>query len=488
MQPENPSAVPTSANVTAVTGSPLDPVISDIPWADAFTIGVGVDAVTGSVMGSAIKPVTLTEDQVMTSESYVSIVSRDSEMSQEIDASVSGKFNIESVPVDASASYLSKVQYSATALTFVAHYVASTKGYDESADYEFTDQARALLSDGAAFRNAYGDYFVAGGRRSARFTAVYVCQGSSAGQMQQFAGKVGASPELFSAEGSAKFDQEAASSHVEIKVDVVMDGYEGTPPDGGWNPQNVLEKLSWFKDKAKGAYSRAKLRHYSTLAPQYSRSVAVDPDVFSDLRQLYVTLWTLRARFQSCPKHYQELYQAEFQKFDSGVVANQALLPTDKSKRDYYAALGAQIQADLGQVLDRMDFYRQVKACIHLEPKNGVEIDEGTGQQTWTYGFDAYPQSAAVVIHTTPIAYKGDGTTLGSETHVFQYTPGRKALIVGWQVNSNYHDGTNGSWSKSVDQILLTGSGAVTAKADFNRCFNWSVTFHSVDAADYQFD
>jgi hypothetical protein len=65
--------------------------------------------------------------------------------------------------------------------------------------------------------------------------------------------------------------------------------------------------------------------------------------------------------------------------------------------------------------------------------------------------------------------------------------PDENKLFVGWEVVSNWVDGTSGGWWKAVDQILLTNYAAVHFKSQYDRGCDWMVNFYWVDSKDYQF-
>lgn len=466
----------------------LDQVISDQPWLDAFKFGVGIDAVTGSASGTAVKPFTPIPRKVKRSTEHYRFIQSESELKREIEVSASGKYNIEGVTVEASTSYLSKLEYSELAITLVASYESEYDGYDEADSYELTEEAKELAADPARFRKAYGDYFVAGARRGSRFLATYVCKTTTVKSMDEFKASLGVeAPDVFSAEGSAKFMQAASNSNVSISMDLFMDGYSGTPPSGPWTPEKILQALEWFKANEHGVALRAKLDHYSTIDPSYPRTVDVPPDAFVDLRTLYSDVWTIRSEYASCPRHYQDQLKKEYQTLDYGVVANQAVLVSDSNKRQDYQAKADALSAKLNDVFSRMDFYFKVKSAVSSEPAKDQRIDETSGgQQTWLYGFSTYPKSTAVVIHSQTQNYH-DSWHVGWREKTLGFGPDGNSLIVGWQVIANWQDGTDGGWWKAKDQILLTDQSAVHVKSLYDRGCDWSVAVYYVDAKDYQF-
>jgi len=468
----------------------LDQVISDIPWQDNFEIGAGVNAVTGSVTGSALKSAVLKPSQVKKSVEHYRFVQEESDLDREIEASTSGKYNIEGVTVTGSASYLSQVQFSDLSITLVASYESSNEGYDEPDGFQLTDAAKKLMaSDPKGFRDHYGDYFVAGARRQSSFLAIYVCKSKTMSNLDQFKASLGVeAPEVFSQEGSARFKSAASQSSIDIAVDLYMNGFSGTPPAGApWSPDSILKALDWFKANEQGVPSRAKLEHYSALDPSYPVTIPVAPAAFVELRTLYSDVWAIRSKYASCPGVYRDSFKKDFQALDNGVVANQSNLASDSQMLRDYQNQADQLGQKLEQVFARMDFYFKVKAAISQEPDRGSSNEENDGgQQVWSYGFESYPQSPAVNIHSQTQNYKNDWE-VGHQSHSFQFGPDNNCLIVGWKVQSNWGDGTNGSWAKASGTILLSNNSSISVTSNYDRGLDWSVTIDYVDAKDYQF-
>lgn len=464
----------------------LDQVISDIPWGDAFTFGAGIDAITGSVTGSAVKPFTPTQRTVKTSHEQYSFIQSESELNREIEAAASGKYNIEGVTINASASYLTKIKFSEMCITLIARFHSQYDGYDEAPSYELTDAAKTMIGDPAKFRKAYGDYFVSGGRRSSLFIGVYVCQTSTVESMNDFKASFGGeAPDVFSAEGSTHFMQSAKEHNVSITVDLFLEGYTGTAPSGPWTPEKIMEALTWFKANQQGIDLTAKLRHYSTIDPNYPRTVDVAPDVFVELRQLYTAVWDVRAGYNALPSYYLRQYKEEFTALDAGVTANQAILATDAAKRMQYRQQAESLLGEINKVYDRMDFYYKVKSLVHTEPAPGQEIYEDGSTHTWMYGFSTYTKSSAVTIQTNEQRYRDDWH-VGWREATLQLGPDDSKLMVGWQVIANWTDGTDGRWWR-VAGILLTNIGAVHVKSLYDRGCDWTVKYYYVDSKDYQF-
>ena len=466
----------------------LEEVISGLPWQGDFTDGEGVDAVTGGLAGVAVKPFTPVNRTVKSTATHIRFIQDENDYNREVEASASGKYNIEGVTISGSTSFLNTLSFSQLSTTLVAEFTSQYDGYDEAATYELTDEAKGMLGDPAKFRGVYGDYFISGGQRQSRFLAVYACTTTSVKSMTEFKASFGGdAPDVFSAEGSARFMQAVNQNSISLSVDLYMEGINSNnQPGGPWTPEKIIEALNWFVQNEVGMNMNAKMRHYSTLAPSYPRTIDIDPDVFVELRQLYVMLWDIRGLYNSLPVYYQKQYKSLFVAFDAGVTAKQSILATDAAARAALMQAGQALYQDLNNVYDRMTFYYLVKAAVGSEPGKNSPIEEGTGQQTWQYGYSSYPQSQAVVIHSTSLNYQ-DAWHIGWREKTLSFGPDGRYIIVGWQVVSNWQDGTNGQWWKVSDTILMQNQGDVHVKSEYDRGCNWTVNFFFADAADYQF-
>ena len=474
----------------------LDMMLSGVPWhAGDFEYGLGIDAITGeSTSSSPLKPFDVKPSAGMGVLYSGRFVTNSVEMSNEVDVATKGDYNIESVNVTESTSYLSKISYSEMSLTIVAKYSVIYDNYDVAtgSDYQLTDEAKQLFTEPAKFRNKYGDYFVYGGRRASEFVATYGCSASSATDLTNFQTSLGVDVAgILSKDGVAKLSQAAAQYGIQITSSVTMAGVEEKPPLAPTSPEAVLKLLAWFSKVEVGRLAYAKLVHYSFFDSAYPQTLPVDPALFVELRSLYRQLWLLRARFGSLPRVYRDRYEQEYEQLRDGVTANKSRLPLDDGLRNRLIQQSAILLGQLSEVIDRRDFYNLVRTAAAIEPHSGVSHSAGQGQNRWLYGYSAYPASAAIVIHNNnsdPLRFH-PSWHVGWRSGVLEIGPNQNKLIVGWEVISNWNDGSNGEWSKDDGQILLnqSGRGVVHVKSKYDRGCDWSLVYYFVDAADYQF-
>ncbi len=473
-----------------IVGNPktdLDPVITGLQWGKGFDFGKGVNAITGGLAGNALQSFTPNPRQVKTSSEQYRFIQSESDLNREIEASASGKYNIEGVEVTASTKYVSHIKFSELAVTLIAEYESHYAGYDEGGNYQFTDEAKKLISNPGEFRRVYGDYFIAGAQRGSHFVAVYVCQASSVESMDKFeAAFKGEAPEVFSAEGSVSFMQAASKNNISLSFDVDMYGYEGISPGPPWTPESITKALAWFKEHEKGLYLEALLQHYGTIDTSYPRTVDIAPSIFVDLHLLYTNYWDIVALYGSCPKYYQNQYSKEYQSLTSSVKANESVLATDANLRIELQQKADILLSLLSAVNARQDFFFKVKKAVGTEPGEGASIEETGGVHSWLYGYSTYPQSSDVVISSVDMNY-AEEWHIGWREHTFEFGPNNNYLIVGWEVIANWSDGSDGQWWKAVAQILLTNHAAVHVKSKYDRGCNWGFRVYYVNAKDYQF-
>ena len=474
---------PAMTSTGAVTD--LDAVLTGVPWGDGFDFAAGLDAVTGSLMPSALEPASPMQRTVKKSAESYRFVQSESELDTEIETAVSGKYNFSGVTVSGSTEYVQKIKFSELAISLVASYKSEYDGYDEIQGSKLTAQAKGLIGDPAKFRHQYGDYFVKGARRGSTFYAVYVCQARSVSSMSEFKAKLGAeTPEVFSAEGSVRFKQAASEHGISISADVWMDGYEGNSPSGPWTPDKILEALAWFKAHEKGTHTRAELVHYSALDPEFPRTVDIAPEVFIELRKLYTALWTVRALYSSCPANYQRSFSESYHDLDNEVVGRKSALATDAALRASCQKRTDTLRNGLTEVFDRMVFASKVRDALGTEPGSG-HVTEDSGRRSYFYGYNNYPRSSAVAIKMDSEQYS-DVWQIGWREHTFDWQH-QDRLVVGWEVVSNWADGTNGWWRQDSSPILMSHRANVYVKSWYDRGCNWTLNIWWVDAKDYDF-
>lgn len=470
----------------------LAPVLEGLLWDEAFHLGCGFDAVTGlRAAETALQPLTAPETADMQSTERYRFIQTAAELDREIESAVPGRYNLSPLAAGPATDYLSAIAFSEFEMTLVAHHESLAAGYDRPEIYELTPAARSLAADPDRFRARYGDYFVSGCRRGARFTAVYRCQGSSRIALEKLRLAFGGEPpRVLTREGIAAFVKAAHLYGVDVSVSLFLLGCQ---PRGGLaqlqtTPDGVLSELGWFKSHERAMPMQAEVRHFSALVPELPRQTPVDPEDFAGLARLYGAFWRARSRFGSCPDPYRRQMEEHFVRLETGLLAERRSLAADVAKRRLLEEEAGRMLAEVQEVFDRRDFFFKVQALVRDEPPPNEPLEDAPGgPDTWAFGFDEYPLSKAVVLCRTDLRFAKSWHLGGWREHTFTFGPDNKHLIVGWKVISNRTDDHNGSWMKLSHPILLGHEARVHVKSQYDRGCDWCLTLYYVNAADYQF-
>jgi hypothetical protein len=474
------------------SGIPLTEVS---PWNEAFVLGAGVDVLTGEVADTAVEPFKLDASGVAAkARQKILKIENDNDFDREISVSASGSYNMEGVTFSGSASYLNSVQYSDKSTTLLIVYETSTHQAELASSYLLTSDAKNLMAKPDEFRARYGDYFVAGAWRGSYFYGVYTCHATTAKSMDDFKASLAAkTPDLFSAEGTASFKQQMASHSVSYSSEVFWDGFKNTATrpklEKDPDPQQMFAYYNWFIDNLEGAPVKAYLRHYSALDSSYPVTIDVDPNVFVGLKRLYRTIRQISARLDgSLPQQVTRPIANEKDNLvDESDAAGRSVLLKDEAKLANCQKRADSLLTKLDNIAARRAFYDKVKGSYL--PGNGWNDSGHRG--SWSYGFSAYPNSDAVVVRQTDYEhylawYEDQPTGYGGYIyHDFQFN-NPNALIVGFEIVSDWTDGLNGQWKLPSDP-LLQNQGLVSIRSEKFRGTNWRCRWFYVDAKDYQF-
>ncbi|NNU27570.1 trypsin-like serine peptidase [Isoptericola sediminis] len=458
----------------------LNTTVVGQPWADAYQVGAGVDAVTGQLRSSAIEKPTLTPSKNQRTEYSYALMESQKDLEQLVETSLKGSYNIEGVKTSASTSFLEKVVVSELAVTIVAAISVEDSEYSLAPDYVLA------VTPGPDFRERHGDYFVAGYRAGSSLYAVYQCRFSSTEKRQEFAAALSAEvPDVLSAEGSVAFQKVASSHEARVNVDVVVDGVRGTllPPKDGWTPGTIIsEVIPWFIENLVPVPLESYLEHYRMIDPEISGEVPIAPSVFADLSYLYSAFWVARSRERTCPAFGKGLVSGPFERLRIDLEAHQASLATDPESVRKYTGDVEDLLGTLDEIDNRQAFYSQVVKAAATEPAKGHRIDADKGTVRWGYGFQAGTRPG-VDVRSEKFDYKADAKAFGWQDHGFTYR-NTSRVVVGWDVVCQWND-FGGDWEKRSDRIIGRDGGTVWVKSDYWRSCYWSVTFHTVDASLY---
>ena len=473
--------------LTTVVGAAADTTTLDTteandPWRREYRLGLGVDAVTGQLRASGVKPFTVKDTSPLAATYSYSLVQNESDLSTLISGSAKGSYNIEGVTVTAGTSFLNSVKVNELSVTLVAQI------HVQRTQHSLADSYELAVSPGSDFRDKYGDYFVAGYRAASSLYAVYQCSFRTTEERSKFTATLAAKvPEVMTAEGSTEFEKTAKENSANISIFISAQGVNSaipTPPaDQGWSPSQVVKTLlPWFEKSQAPDPFEVYLMHYRLIDPSIPGTVPIAPKVFADLSLLYDRYWLCRSLFLTCPDFGRVGVEPAFKKLQAQVEAQQATLAEEP---DLIATLTVQCQDvldSLRAVNNRAAFASQLPAAAATEPPRGQLIDADKGRVRWNYGFSQSPM-AGVDISSLSESVQQDWH-IGWREHTFTRADATK-LLVGFDVICNWTDGTGGDWRKDSDQVIGRTSAAVYVKSDYDRGYNWTIVWHFVDARLY---
>lgn len=451
------------------------------PYQKNYELGLGVDALTGQIRASAVKAFQIKRKPAKTPEFIYTLVSSQSDLESLIEGSLSASYNLEGVKISASASFLNSISVSELSVTLVASISVEESEYALAPHYEMS-----VVPD-ADFRKKYGDYFVAGHLSGSHFFAVYQCHFKNTQQRTEFAASLGAEmPEVFSVEGKIRFEEMVKQNDARLTIRITASGTKTlppAPPAEGWNPSNINSILiPWYYESMTLVPLKSYLRHYCIVDPSISAEVPIDPDVFFKLSFMYNRFWLSRSLYFSCPEFGRKLIEEPYARLLSELEARQSILTTNPEYIDQITNEIQEILNLLRQVNSRQLFFTQVVKAGKLEPPKGQRFDADGGVLRYTYGYQA-STLPGVVISSNTETVKAD-YKIGWNDHVFVFQDDLK-IIVGWDLLCNRSDGWNGDWHKVSDQIIGRSKGEVYVKGDYDREYDWTITWYYVDAHFY---
>lgn len=458
----------------------LDTTIVGQPWQPQYRLGIGVDAVTGQLRATAVKPFKVTPSPTVHPEFQYSFVQSESDVQSLISASLKASYNLEGVTVSGSTSYLEELAVSELSVTLVAEVVVQQSQYSLAPTYEL-----AVTPD-PDFRRKYGDYFVAGYRAGSSMYVVYQCRFASSEQRTKFSAALAADvPQVLSVEGSSSFERVAKQHSANVSVRIRAQGVSTPipdPPKSGWTAESVVSVLiPWFNSSMQPEPLEGYLQAYRLIDPDLSGEVPIAPDVFAQLGYLYNRFWLARAYMRTCPDFGRRPVEAAFTRLHKAVEANQASLATDVPKIELLTAETERLLDQIHEVTNRQSFYAQVIAASRTEPPAGQNFDADNGQVRWGYGFQQGGAPGVVVTSTTDTV--SADWKIGWNEHVFSYRNSGR-VIVGWDLVCN-RSSNGGDWHKVSDTVIGRSSGDVYVKSDYDRGYSWTITWYTVDASLY---
>lgn len=468
------------------TSSVLDQTMY-VAWDKNMSFGRGYDLLTASPAVSALAPTKSSPSDSSADQTYLRYIRNESDFRQEVEARVSGSAKVEGVDAKASADFLNKASYSSNSETLIVTWTSNASGFERIDGPKLTPDAAALAKDTEKFRLKYGDYFVNGGLRSAHFQAMYVLKAQSQSQLTKFEAAMGASmPEVFTADVSNKFQQEAKANSISITValDYTAASTINRPQlPAQMSPADIVKVWDWFKANQRNDYVVAELVHYSTLDDRLSRTVPVPPEFFANAVDVQFRLTQCHKLLTQVPKKLaaDRNWDEKVAEMEVAVTRERPLWwqnPDDLAKR---AKAAKELRDQLAPIAD---FFGRVSRLSgtdggksHILGRDGGEVGIGANGDS-----SMVPAGIELKSKTLSINDKWKFGDSGNKTgHVTFNEPGSRIVYI--KVASGYSRDTRGECTRFSGGLnhdnLYAGF-----QADFDRGLVWSVTLRYVPNCD----
>jgi hypothetical protein len=313
----------------------LETVMS-IPFIPGMVPGMGVEAVTGHVCAPAVTKFALTADAITHDEkSTYNIFQSLEDFASSFESSAAGTFSLFGVEVSAKASYLQDLKYQKNSLYIEATKVLTFQPVDRKAfvlssptDYSLSAEAKQTAEQ--AFRNKYGDYFVAGYISRAIFRAVLSCFANDASSHKNFAAEINAKkPDIWSADGRVKMSEIASKHNVAIRCSISMTGVKGGSRSESASLTDIEPKLKEFSETAVGEPEEAILYHYRLIGANIPPSLEIDPDAMMRIAELYSKSRMAPILLNGCPAKYKQELEQKLQRLQNKIQTRKDQLPGD---------------------------------------------------------------------------------------------------------------------------------------------------------------
>jgi hypothetical protein len=389
----------------------LNPFVSVIPWDDSLLFGYGIDASTG-LPAERLQAVTsftpVPADKTSTStKTFFKFINSDKEYEKEVQVGANASFSAFGATVKASSKYLNNIKYSEKETTLILKYFVKETAPRllDLADYTLTEDAKTYLSQNTdAFRNRYGDYFIAGATYGAQYIATLHIKATSSEKIKEIETKLQVSSSVASASAAAEFKQKfrEATKGSEVTVNRTTFGGDDTKLSTERTPDEMFDDLHIFiqsvtEDNRKEL--EAYMLRFNQIPDGYSiaSEINVNSCVFSKTRELtnnYLALSRRANVIEDLDKStfqagVQDDYAEEYDSLINEINDNRRAIFQDINKIEDY---GTEVKATLDKfsdLIDRHSFFMklvqsQSKWVYHTEHK----AREG--------GFKSYPLSRAV--------------------------------------------------------------------------------------------
>jgi hypothetical protein len=312
---------------------------AEIPWPSTGALGMGVSAPSGELLKSAVTPFEADAGSTLSVSSTAQEITSTADLKKVLGVEAKAQFSTPAVAGEAMARLESSVEHSERVRTIL--YEITFEWQDAALATpmpSLTESAAALWhQDPGKFRDAYGDYFIAGYTKKAQFLAFARLASKDEKELTRIAATVKASfnnaGNKWSGEAATNIQKVVEDHSCEMSLKYHMTGLSA---DGTWQSPEVPDSLigslpglvEHFKKNAIGCKTTAKLVHYHRIEPDIPTVIDMDHDVFLAAEELHENLARARVTAQNLPLRYREEMTARLDRIRDRIAAE---VPRDLS-------------------------------------------------------------------------------------------------------------------------------------------------------------
>lgn len=474
-----------------------------LDWMPGFQLGLGIEAPSVQLLGMAVRPFDVQERQERKEWMDLKVIDSEDKLAHAVAVGASASFNNLTVEASFSTSWRKEVACSHRSMSILLQKeIAWPEAIVGVPEVKFSEDAQTRLTEGAeSFRRAYGDYFIAGYVKKARFYAVYRCETTSEESLTAFKAEGDFAYEMLSVEGNTQLTDRAKKHGVNISCRVVTEGTSGGGTDAlPVKPAQIEAEYKNFCDHVVGLPSQALLYHYCLVNPHVSNSIDVNPDNLVAAQALYRKLITAETRTTDIPRNYRRHLLSTLDTIRDKAYAQ---IPRDlRCETSVIRQLALETDAWLDAYEETYAYYKLWRDL----KREGAGVEGGDNSKDriryWPSGYIGQRQPATVAVAkdgSTPVAlgsyYDVASTLVHQEEWGRQYKIGHldwspsfvdpQIRICGYEVTA--HRNQNGKWARKSGG-LRANHIAFHFYSEYDRGMHWSIRVWGVPADKVMFD
>ena len=429
----------------------IESVIYGVPYEDAYQLGTGFMATTNlqALSETALEKIEIeapkSTDKVGTTKFTYSFISSKEDYEQKMGNNFSLGLTKAALGVSTSVQTTNKMKFGLTSTTLIIYYEEMETFYRSLAlkDYKLTEDAMmAAEEEGSdAFREEYGDYFVAGYQYGGMYDAYITITTETSEQLDKVKLQLGAKLKTMAKVGSGDKAQEVLqtsadlqfsnetqeilkNNKAEITVQIKTIGAGNTTPTDIAIPNSkdisamnkVVGELTKFRNNLARAFDPSNyvpvnvmMRRYRSLSGMRTlldAYIPVPPAVTAQIKAFNRALLNMRGYYNvigSLPNNkidtsIQEEWNKKFYGIVDPIIAAGNSFYLNPSKIDAELPKVEELSKQLKAIGDRYTFYSMLVNAQEKEPKlKGSEVkNQPFGANGGSTGYKSFAVSAAV--------------------------------------------------------------------------------------------